>query len=74
LVVHSTKGIFSKQVEHPRGDPANPLSAEELKTKFFALAAMRMERDKAEAVVKAVLELKQSGFGELSSALKGLET
>jgi 2-methylcitrate dehydratase PrpD len=74
LVVHSTKGIFSKQVEHPRGDPANPLSAEELKTKFFALAAMRMERDKAEAVVKAVLELKQSGLGELSSVLKGLET
>jgi hypothetical protein len=35
---------------------------------------MRMERDKAEAVVKAVLELKQSGLGELSSALKGLET
>ncbi|MBI5580082.1 MAG: MmgE/PrpD family protein [Deltaproteobacteria bacterium] len=73
LTVHSLKGVFSKTVQHPRGDSANPLSAEELKAKFRSLAAMRMGCDKAEEIVNSVLGLKHSSLERLSSALKGTE-
>jgi 2-methylcitrate dehydratase PrpD len=74
LVVHTAKGVFSKQVQHPRGDPANPLSAEELTSKFYKLAGLLAGREKAEAVVKAVLELKSTGMEGLFEALKELES
>ena len=73
LVVHTAKGAFSQQVQHPRGDPANPLSAEELTSKFYRLAGMIAERKKAEAVVKAVLELSKTGVEGLFEALKELK-
>ena len=73
LVVHTAKGTFSKQVQHPRGDPANPLSSEELTSKFHRLAGMRAGRAKAEAVVRAVLELRNTGVEGLLAALKELE-
>jgi len=72
LVVHTVKGVFSKQVEHPRGDPANPLSAEELTSKFHRLAGLLAGREQAEAVVKAVLGLRNNGAEGLFAALKGL--
>jgi 2-methylcitrate dehydratase PrpD len=73
LVVHTAKGDFSKQVQDPLGDPANPFSDEELKSKFYRLAGMHTGRKKAEALVTAVLELKSTGLEELSAALKGFE-
>jgi 2-methylcitrate dehydratase PrpD len=73
LVVHTARGAFSKQVQHPRGDPANPLSTEELISKFHRLAGIRAEHAKAEAVVRAVLELRNTGLDELFGALKELE-
>ncbi|MCU0559415.1 MAG: MmgE/PrpD family protein [Desulfobacterales bacterium] len=73
LVVHTAKGTFSQQVQHPRGDPANPLSAEELTSKFYRLAGMLAERKKAEAVVQAVLELRKTGVEGLFGALKELK-
>jgi 2-methylcitrate dehydratase PrpD len=73
LVVHSNKGFFHKTVEHPRGDPANPFSPADIKAKFYTLAAVRMGRDRADEIVKAVLSLTDSGLDTLSSALKGTE-
>lgn len=73
LVVHTTKKTFSQQVQHPRGDPANPLSAAELTSKFYRLAGMLAGRQRAEAVVKAVLELRSTGVEGLSAALKELK-
>jgi 2-methylcitrate dehydratase PrpD len=72
LIVHTAKGVFSKQVQHPRGDPANPLSAEELTSKFYRLAGTLAGREQAEAVVKAVLGLRNTGAEGLFAALKGL--
>jgi 2-methylcitrate dehydratase PrpD len=72
MAVHTAKGVFSKQVERPRGDPANPLSADELTSKFYRLAGVLGGREKAEAVVKAVLELRNTGVEGLFAALKGL--
>jgi len=73
LVVHSKKRVLHKTVEHPRGDPANPFSPEEIKAKFHTLAAVSMGRGRADEIVKAVLSLKDSGLDTLSSALKGPE-
>ncbi len=73
LVVHTSRGTFLKEVRHPRGDPDNPLSGEELTSKFHKLAGMLAGPEKAQAVVRAVMELKNGGVGGLFAALKELE-
>jgi 2-methylcitrate dehydratase PrpD len=73
LVVHTSKGALSKEVQHPRGDPDNPLSGEELTSKFHKLAGTLAGPEKAQAVVRAVMELKNAGAGGLFAALKELE-
>jgi 2-methylcitrate dehydratase PrpD len=70
LVVQTDRGAFEEEERHPRGDPANPLATEELKAKFHRLAGTLSERVKADAVVEAVLELKNTGIQELFAALK----
>jgi 2-methylcitrate dehydratase PrpD len=72
LVVHTPRGAFAHHVQHPRGDPANPFSADELLSKFRRLAGMRAEREKTEAVVRAVLALRKTGVEDLIAALKEL--
>ncbi len=73
LEVETTMGAFCKEVRHPRGDPANPLSAGELTAKFHSLAGTLSQRVKAEAVVAAVLEMKNTGIQGLFAALKEFE-
>lgn len=72
LAVRTARGVFSRKVLHPRGDPANPFSAEELASKFHRLAGMRAGNHRSEAVVQAVRNLKNSGLGELVSAVNAL--
>jgi 2-methylcitrate dehydratase PrpD len=73
LVVHTAKRTFSKEVLDPRGDPGNPFSAEDLMAKFHRLAGMRADGNRAQAVLQAVLKLKNTGVGELAAALQALE-
>ncbi len=73
LVVRTRKRTFSREVLHPRGDPGNAFSAEDLTAKFHRLAGMRADRTQAEAVLQAVLELKNAGVRELATALQALE-
>jgi 2-methylcitrate dehydratase PrpD len=73
LVVETTRGTFCKEVLHPWGDPANPLSPGELTSKFFSLAGMLSERKKAEAVVQAVMGLKSTGSQALFAPLMDFE-
>jgi 2-methylcitrate dehydratase PrpD len=72
LVVHTSQGSLSKEVQHPRGDPVNPLSGEELTAKFHKLAGLLSGREKTHAIAGAVKELSVKGTGELFSALKEL--
>jgi 2-methylcitrate dehydratase PrpD len=72
LVVHTPNAAFSKEVLHPRGDPANPLSDEELTSKFHQLAGGRADREKGQTLVEAVMKVKHSGLGVLLAALKEL--
>ena len=67
------KGSFPNKCSTPRGDPANPFSAEELTSKFYRLAGMLAGCEKAEAVVKAVRELRNTGMEGLFGALKELK-
>lgn len=38
LTIHTKKGVFSKRVYYPKGEPENPLSQKELEDKFRELA------------------------------------
>lgn len=73
LVVRTPKRTFSREVLHPRGDPGNPFSTDDLVAKFHRLAGVRTARTQAEAVLQAVLKLKNAGIGELATALQALE-
>jgi len=73
LVVHTARGAFIQEVQHPRGDPANPLSGPELTAKFFKLAGMLAGREKAQAILKATMELKHTSVGPLMAALGELD-
>jgi 2-methylcitrate dehydratase PrpD len=73
LVVHTGRGAFTQDVQHPRGDPANPLAAEELTSKFYRLAGSLAGRARAEAIVRDVRKLRHTGVAELVAALQELE-
>lgn len=72
LVVRTAMRTFSREVLHPRGDPGNPFSPEDLTAKFHRLAGMRAGRTRAEAVLQTVLKLKHAGIKELSAVLQPL--
>ena len=38
VVIQTSKGTYTKQVDYPKGEPENPLSKEELEEKFRELA------------------------------------
>ena len=71
LVVHTRDGALSEEVRDPRGDPSNPLSAEQLTVKFHKLAGGVCSIGKAQAIVQAVGKLKTTGLEALFSALGG---
>jgi 2-methylcitrate dehydratase PrpD len=73
VVVHTAGGTFFKEVLHPRGDYGNPLSSEELTSKFHRLAGMRADRNQTESIVRAVWKLKNFGMGKLFSALQEIQ-
>ena len=50
---------FEQFVRFPKGDPENPLSWEELSTKFQSLAVRVLHKDRSEAVSDAVRDLNQ---------------
>lgn len=66
LVVHTTRGTLSKEVQHRRGDPANPLPDEELTAKFLKLSGALTGREKAQAIVRAVMEREAEGLENYS--------
>ena len=73
LVVCTEKRDFSEEVRHPYGDPANPFSADELTSKFYKLAGVLEKDGDAEAVVKAVMDLKHVGVQKLFTAMRAFE-
>jgi hypothetical protein len=51
-----------------RGGPGNPLSLDELKVKFMANAARRLDEDEARALAEAITRLEGQSLRELLAA------
>ena len=69
VFVETSAGTFAKTVITPKGDPANPLTPEELETKFRRLSQARISEDTQRKVEQAVAELDRGGFQRLSGLL-----
>jgi len=61
VAIHLTNGKqFQKRVRFPKGDPENPLTWQELSTKFHSLAARVLPGAQCEQIVKSVKGMKSS--------------
>ena len=64
--------VLHGRAEHPRGDPTNPLSNEEIVAKFDDLTRLTYSQDRRDALTDAVYRLPQSGaLTELLALVSG---
>lgn len=59
--VVTPRGVFFREVVHPKGDPQSPMTDEDVAAKFFSLAEPHLPRGKAEEVVERTLSLEREG-------------
>jgi len=60
VTITTTEGkSFSKRVDVPKGDPRDPMTAEEIGVKFHALGDSIIGKGKCDALAKAVLSLER---------------
>jgi 2-methylcitrate dehydratase PrpD len=57
--VHTTGGVFTARVDSPKGDPENPLTREELESKFQGLTAACLLPEQRERYLQKALRLEQ---------------
>lgn len=61
--------IYKDLTTYTKGDPENPMTAEELKSKFFSLACRTVSAEKAEELYNAVMDLENISVRELTALL-----
>jgi len=61
-----------RRVDHPKGDPENPLSTDELRAKFRDLAALRLDGRSIELLSARLEEL--TDLSSMAELLEGLRT
>lgn len=66
----ASKKTFSNRVDYLKGDPENPLTENELSSKFTKLASYRLDRKSIENIISTVYEL--DGLDDVSSIFKFL--
>jgi 2-methylcitrate dehydratase PrpD len=54
--------FFDKYVQFPKGDPENPLTWDELSTKFQSLATRVLPRERCDQIVRSVKDMKSSSI------------
>ncbi len=60
VAIHTTDGgLFTKQIDYPKGDPRNPLTDGEIEEKFDALAAPIMSEERRKRLRDAVWSLEK---------------
>ncbi len=70
VVLHAGGRRYAHEVQHPLGDPANPMDAAALERKFDRLAAPRLGIERAAAVARATSSLGDGrGLGRLRALL-----
>jgi 2-methylcitrate dehydratase PrpD len=68
--VRTGKGLFERSVMMPKGEPANPMSWDDLDAKFLAIAEQRVSAIAAEQIRRAVHALR---MGEIAPLIAVLE-
>ncbi|MEA4961725.1 MmgE/PrpD family protein [Lutispora sp.] len=62
---------YSSYIEHPKGDPENPINREELLAKFRLLSSFNMQAKRAENIIDLVSNLEQiKNINELTDLLR----
>jgi 2-methylcitrate dehydratase PrpD len=70
--IETSKGTFSDRIDYPKGDPENPLSWEEMITKFNYVTSTVFDKKQQQQLVKGVRTLEEyETVSELSVLLKG---
>lgn len=70
LNLRTRKGNVSRLVEHPRGDPANPMTSADMENKFQHLVAGRLSAAKQNELTTAFERLKTGELAPLLTALR----
>ena len=63
--IESSAGIYRFELDHPKGEPENPLSNEELKNKFLQNANKILTPEKAERMKDLVFHIEDKSVREL---------
>lgn len=72
VVIETSKGTFSQEIEYPKGEPENPLSWEEMIEKFKYVSAPIYDRYEQEKLIKSIKNLETySKMSDFSVLLKG---
>ena len=71
VTLRTTKGTFGRLVEHPRGEPANPLSRAEIEAKFRKLSGIVCNAQRQDWILTAIGDLRRAGADSLLAALSG---
>jgi 2-methylcitrate dehydratase PrpD len=66
VVVHAATGQYAKQVDHPLGDPANPMDWEAVAAKLRHLAGLRKSGFDPVAAIAAIEHLDKTGVQTLA--------
>ena len=71
IVLETREGRLEGSVDHPFGDPANPMSVGELENKFRRVAGMSLSENRVRAILDGVASLADSKLAPLLKALSG---
>jgi 2-methylcitrate dehydratase PrpD len=69
VTLETEHGRFERLVEHPRGDPANPMDLAALVEKFRGLSAGLLTPAEQDEMIAAVLALEEGGLSRLTTIL-----
>ena len=62
--------VYSEYLEYPKGDPREPMTMEDLETKFNALSASLLTSQRQKAVKKMIFACEKKKAGEFMEQLK----
>ena len=71
IVLKTHQGRLEGSVDHPFGDPANPMSSSDLKNKFRRIADMSLPKNRVSAILDGVASLADNNLRPLLKALCG---
>jgi 2-methylcitrate dehydratase PrpD len=71
IVLETCQGRLEGSVDHPFGDPANPMSAGDLENKFRRVAGMSLSKDRVSAILDGVACLADNNLAPLLMAVSG---